>query len=56
MKCVVEKVDVVFDFFSKLNVFYYCFYDIDVVFGGDIINEYISNFLFMVDVFEEKQV
>ena len=55
MKRAVEKADVAFDFFSKLNVPYYCFHDTDVAPGGDTINEYISNFSSMVDVLEEKQ-
>lgn len=42
VKC---KVDVVFEFFYKLYVLFYCFYDVDVFFEGVLLKEYINNFV-----------
>lgn len=42
------KVDVVFEFFIKLGVLYWCFYDIDLVLDVDDIGQYQKNFLYMV--------
>jgi xylose isomerase len=50
-----QKADVAFEFFSKLNIPYYCFHDIDVSPEGDSINDYVNNFSAMVDVLEQKQ-
>lgn len=50
-----RKADAAFEFFTKLNVPYYCFHDIDVAPEGQTIKEYINNFSQMVDVLERKQ-
>ena len=50
-----QKADVAFEFFSKLNIPYYCFHDIDVAPEGNSIREYTNNFATMVDVLEAKQ-
>jgi xylose isomerase len=55
MKMAKQKADVAFEFFSKLNIPYYCFHDIDVAPEGDNINDYVNNFSAMVDVLEQKQ-
>jgi len=55
MQMAKQKADVAFEFFSKLNVPYYCFHDIDVAPEGDSINDYVNNFSAMVDVLEQKQ-
>lgn len=49
------KADAAFEFFSKLNVPYYCFHDTDVAPEGSSIREYVNNFQCMVDVLEQKQ-
>lgn len=49
------KADIAFEFFSKLDVPYYCFHDIDVAPEGNSIKEYINNFGALVDVLEQKQ-
>ncbi|MFT4811295.1 MAG: xylose isomerase [Paraglaciecola sp.] len=55
MQMAKQKADVAFEFFSKLNIPYYCFHDIDVAPEGDSINDYVNNFSAMVDVLEQKQ-
>lgn len=50
-----QKADVAFEFYSKLNIPYYCFHDIDVAPEGNSIKEYINNFAELVDVLEAKQ-
>jgi xylose isomerase len=55
MQMAKQKADVAFEFFSKLNVPYYCFHDIDVAPEGDSIHDYVNNFSAMVDVLEQKQ-
>ncbi len=49
------KADAAFEFFSKLNVPYYCFHDTDVAPEGNSLKEYVNNFQTMVDVLEQKQ-
>ncbi|GAL35199.1 xylose isomerase [Vibrio maritimus] len=49
------KADAAFEFFSKLDVPYYCFHDTDVAPEGNSIKEYVNNFQTMVDVLEQKQ-
>lgn len=49
------KADVAFEFFSKLNVPYYCFHDVDVSPEGANIREYVNNLAEMVDVLGKKQ-
>ncbi|WP_019616016.1 xylose isomerase [Psychromonas ossibalaenae] len=49
------KADAAFEFFSKLNVPYYCFHDTDVAPEGSSLKEYVNNFSEMVDVLEQKQ-
>lgn len=55
MERAMQKADVAFEFFEKLNIPYYCFHDIDVSPEGDSIKEYIENFARMTDVLEQKQ-
>lgn len=55
MQAAKQKADVAFEFFSKLNIPYYCFHDIDVAPEGNSIKEYVNNFAQMVDVLEQKQ-
>jgi xylose isomerase len=55
MQMAKQKADVAFEFFSKLNIPYYCFHDIDVAPEGDSIHDYVNNFSTMVDVLEQKQ-
>ncbi|WP_371193786.1 xylose isomerase [Glaciecola sp. SC05] len=50
-----QKADVAFEFFSKLNIPFYCFHDVDVAPEGNSIKEYVHNFSSMVDVLEQKQ-
>lgn len=50
-----QKADVAFEFFSKLNIPFYCFHDIDVAPEGDSISDYVNNFSAMVDILEAKQ-
>lgn len=49
------KADAAFEFFSKLDVPYYCFHDTDVAPEGNSLKEYVNNFNAMVDVLEQKQ-
>ena len=49
------KADAAFEFFTKLDVPYYCFHDTDVAPEGSSIKEYVNNFATMVDVLEQKQ-
>ncbi|MGL6313590.1 xylose isomerase [Vibrio sp. WXL103] len=49
------KADAAFEFFSKLDVPYYCFHDTDVAPEGNSLKEYVNNFQAMVDVLEQKQ-
>lgn len=49
------KADAAFEFFTKLDVPYYCFHDIDVAPEGNSITEYVNNFAQMVDILEKKQ-
>ncbi|TCV96636.1 xylose isomerase [Biostraticola tofi] len=49
------KADVAFEFFSKLDVPYYCFHDVDVSPQGNSIKEYRNNFAAMTDVLAQKQ-
>ncbi|MFC1234894.1 xylose isomerase [Vibrio sp. F74] len=49
------KADAAFEFFSKLDVPYYCFHDTDVAPEGNSIKEYVNNFAQMVDILEQKQ-
>jgi xylose isomerase len=49
------KADAAFEFFSKLDVPFYCFHDTDVAPEGSTIKEYVNNFAQMVDVLEQKQ-
>lgn len=49
------KADAAFEFYTKLNVPYYCFHDTDIAPEGNSLKEYVNNFQTMVDVFEQKQ-
>lgn len=50
-----QKAEAAFDFFSKLNVPYYCFHDRDVAPEGATPRESQSNFLHMVEKLEAHQ-
>lgn len=50
-----QKADVAFEFFSKLDIPYYCFHDVDVAPDGKDLGEYTENFAHMVDLLEKKQ-
>ena len=50
-----QKADAAFDYFTKLNVPYYCFHDRDVAPEGATPRESQSNFLHMVDKLEAHQ-
>ena len=49
------KAEVAFEFFSKLNVPFYCFHDTDVSPEGASVKEYVENFKVMVEVLQKKQ-
>ena len=49
------KADIAFEFFSKLQVPYYCFHDVDVAPEGNSLKDYVYNFAQMVEVLEQKQ-
>ncbi|WP_413112394.1 xylose isomerase [Thaumasiovibrio sp. DFM-14] len=49
------KADAAFEFYTKLNVPFYCFHDTDIAPEGNSLKEYVNNFAAMVDVFERKQ-
>ncbi len=55
MEHAIQKADVAFEFFEKLNIPFYCFHDIDVSPEGDSVKEYVENFARMVDVLAKKQ-
>ncbi len=55
MEMATVKADAAFEFFSKLNVPFYCFHDTDVAPEGRNLKEYVNNFAQMVDVLERKQ-
>jgi xylose isomerase len=55
MERAMQKADAAFEFFSKLNIPYYCFHDVDVSPEGNSIKEYTENFARMTDVLEAKQ-
>ncbi|RJX75672.1 xylose isomerase [Vibrio sinensis] len=49
------KADAAFEFFTKLNVPFYCFHDTDIAPEGNSLKEYSNNLAQMIDVFERKQ-
>jgi len=55
MQRAIQKADVAFEFFEKLNIPYYCFHDIDVSPEGSSLKEYVENFARMTDILAEKQ-
>ncbi|EKT57316.1 xylose isomerase [Providencia sneebia] len=50
-----QKAHVAFEFFSKMNVPFYCFHDADIAPQGNSINEYIENLSIITDTLLEKQ-
>ena len=50
-----QKVEIAFEFFTKLGVPYYCFHDVDIAPEGDSIQNYLHNFGKIVDILERKQ-
>lgn len=50
-----QKVEIAFEFFTKLGVPYYCFHDVDIAPEGDSIQDYLHNFGKIVDILERKQ-
>ncbi len=55
MEQALMKADASFEFFSKLNVPFYCFHDTDIAPEGANLKEYATNLQTMVDVFARKQ-
>lgn len=55
MERAMQKADVAFEFFEKLNIPFYCFHDIDVSPEGDSIKTYVENLARMTDVLAQKQ-
>lgn len=49
------KMDVAFEFFSKLGTPFYCFHDVDVMAAAANLNEHASHFAAAVDGLERKQ-
>ncbi|KAL3908113.1 MAG: hypothetical protein SGILL_008607 [Bacillariaceae sp.] len=55
MDLAMRRVDVAFEFFTKLGVDYYCFHDVDVAPEGDSIDEYSHNLDIVTDYMLDKQ-
>ncbi|WP_438865500.1 xylose isomerase [Neptunicella sp.] len=55
MQRALEKANVAFEFFDKINVPFYTFHDIDVSPEGSSIKEYVNNLAKMTDVLAQKQ-
>jgi xylose isomerase len=51
----VDRVDAAFEFFTKLNVPYYCFHDFDLASEGATVAESEKNMQTMVDLAKERQ-
>jgi xylose isomerase len=49
-----QRMDVAFEFFTKLNVPYFCFHDVDVMAEAETLAEHTRNFDTAVDGLEEK--
>lgn len=50
-----ERVDAAFEFFSKLNVPFWCFHDFDLAFEGGTVSESEQNLREMVELARERQ-
>ena len=50
-----ERVDAAFEFFTKMNVPYYCFHDFDLASEGETLLESEKNLATMVDLAKERQ-
>lgn len=49
------KADAAFEFFTKLNIPYYCFHDADIAPHGASLKEYCNNLAVMIDILAQKQ-
>lgn len=54
-KAAAQKMDVAFEFMSKLGAPYYCFHDVDVMASAATLKEHVSNFAAAVDALEKRQ-
>jgi xylose isomerase len=50
-----HKMDVAFEFFTKLGAPFYCFHDVDVMAAAETIKEHTENFAAAVDALARKQ-
>ncbi len=50
-----DRVDAAFEFFSKLNVPFWCFHDFDLAFEGSTVSESEQNLRAMVELAKERQ-
>ena len=50
-----DRVDAAFEFFSKLNVPFWCFHDFDLAFEGETVGESENNLREMVELAKERQ-
>ncbi len=50
-----ERVDAAFEFFSKLNIPFWCFHDFDLAFEGGTVSESEQNLCEMVELARERQ-
>jgi xylose isomerase len=50
-----ERIDAAFEFFTKMNVPYYCFHDFDLAWEGDSVAESEANLQTMVAAAKERQ-
>ncbi len=50
-----DRMDAAFEFFTKLNVPYWCFHDFDMAWEGDSVESSEKNLMAMVDLAKERQ-
>jgi xylose isomerase len=50
-----QKMDVAFEFFTKMGAAFYCFHDVDVMAAANSLREHTSSFSEAVDGLEQKQ-
>jgi len=50
-----DRMDAAFEFFTKLNVPYWCFHDFDIAWEGDSVEASEKNLMAMVDLAKERQ-
>lgn len=54
MEIVKKRVIVFFEILEKLDVEYFCFYDIDIVLEGNFLKEFFFNIDEIIDLIKEK--